>query len=259
MAPAFSSSGRHRSRTPTSRNRQGGLRGRHESHDHNGGATKQIARVLGHNKEPVGTPTSRKNQAATNTLVAPPRLLQHGVALQYPGPGGGVLRWESSGIGSRSQNGQPEEAASLRHMGDPYPPCDPLRTKKLVALSAWRSSSSTSHHLSSGGHKAQQDPKENEADLHIYKAEHQARGQHIHGPGQSEATLRLVYGLGILGPRENMTTKEAHALIRCFDEPLSYTDMAAIARLTKMDVEALKMAASMSGPDGAAMEAPDLP
>ncbi|KAE8809898.1 hypothetical protein D1007_13496 [Hordeum vulgare] len=71
--------------------------------------------------------------------------------------------------------------------------------------------------------------------------------------------LHLVHGLDILGPKEKMTAKAAHALIRRFDEPLSNAVMEAIARLTKMDVEALKIDAGMGGPDGAAMEAPGLP
>ncbi|KAE8771053.1 Cytochrome P450 71D8 [Hordeum vulgare] len=71
--------------------------------------------------------------------------------------------------------------------------------------------------------------------------------------------LRLVHGLDILGPREKMMAKAAQALIKHFDEPLSDVDMAAIARLTKMDVEAIKIAGGMPGPNGAAMEAPGLP
>ncbi|KAE8781185.1 hypothetical protein D1007_45584 [Hordeum vulgare] len=74
-------------------------------------------------------------------------------------------------------------------------------------------------------------------------------------PVSQRATPRLVHGLDILRPSENMTTKAAEALIRHFDEPLSDADMKAIARLTKMDVEALKIAACMTGLDGAAMEA----
>ncbi|KAE8793146.1 Histidyl-tRNA synthetase [Hordeum vulgare] len=77
-------------------------------------------------------------------------------------------------------------------------------------------------------------------------------------PVSQRATLRLVHCLSILGPREKMMEKGAEAFIRRFDEPLSDADMKAIARLTKMDVEALRIAAGMAGPDGAAMEAPGL-
>ncbi|KAE8771054.1 hypothetical protein D1007_57119 [Hordeum vulgare] len=57
-------------------NRQREPRGRR---DHNGGATKQMARVLGHSKEPVDRPPARQLKAATNTLHAPTRPLNNGV------------------------------------------------------------------------------------------------------------------------------------------------------------------------------------
>ncbi|KAE8812302.1 40S ribosomal protein S5-1 [Hordeum vulgare] len=50
MALTGSSFGRHRSRTPISRNEQGVPKGRH---NHNGGATKISAQATGHSKEPV--------------------------------------------------------------------------------------------------------------------------------------------------------------------------------------------------------------
>lgn len=75
-------------------------------------------------------------------------------------------------------------------------------------------------------------------------------------PVSQRATLRLVHGLGILGPKEVMTAKATEALIRRFDEPLSDSDIAAIAKFTRLDEAALKVAAGMHGPDGEASEAP---
>uniref|UniRef100_M8CU85 Uncharacterized protein n=1 Tax=Aegilops tauschii TaxID=37682 RepID=M8CU85_AEGTA len=60
-------------------------------------------------------------------------------------------------------------------------------------------------------------------------------------------TLRLVQGLGVLGPKEKMTTRAAEALIRRFDEPLSEDDIAAIAKLTSLDARALKAIAGLPG------------
>lgn len=71
-------------------------------------------------------------------------------------------------------------------------------------------------------------------------------------PVMERATLRLMHGLGILGPKENMTTSAMKALIRRFDEPLSEEDIAAIARLTRLDANALNVAAGMLGADGEA-------
>ena len=69
------------------------------------------------------------------------------------------------------------------------------------------------------------------------------------------AALRLVQELGVLGPKDKMTPEAAAALIKRFDEPLSEADIEAIARLTSLDVEALKIAVGMAGPDGAAQVA----
>ncbi|KAE8779042.1 Cytochrome P450 71D8 [Hordeum vulgare] len=66
-------------------------------------------------------------------------------------------------------------------------------------------------------------------------------------------------GLQHPGPREKMTAKAAQAMINRFNEPLPDADMATIARLAKMGVDALKIASGMSGPDGVAMEAPCIP
>ncbi|XBI71023.1 hypothetical protein VPH35_065350 [Triticum aestivum] len=69
------------------------------------------------------------------------------------------------------------------------------------------------------------------------------------------ASLRIVKELGLLGPKEKMTTEVAEALLRWFDEPLSEVDIAVIAKLTHLYADALKIAAGMAGPDGAAEEA----
>ncbi|KAF7047703.1 hypothetical protein CFC21_056591 [Triticum aestivum] len=74
-------------------------------------------------------------------------------------------------------------------------------------------------------------------------------------PVAQRASLRIVKELGLLGPKEKMTTEVAEALLRCFDEPLTEADIAVIAKLTRLDADALKIAAGMAGPDGAAEEA----
>ena len=74
-------------------------------------------------------------------------------------------------------------------------------------------------------------------------------------PVSQRATLRIVHGLGILGPKEAMTAKAAEALIKRFNEPLSDTDIHTIARLTNLNPAALRVAADMQGPDGEAPEA----
>ena len=74
-------------------------------------------------------------------------------------------------------------------------------------------------------------------------------------PVLQRASLRIVKELGLLGPKEKMTKEVADALIRRFDEPLSNNDIAVIAKLTRLDADALKIAAGMAGPDGAAEEA----
>lgn len=57
--------------------------------------------------------------------------------------------------------------------------------------------------------------------------------------------------LGGLGPKERMTVKAAEALVCHFDEPLTEEDIVAIAKLTRLDVEALRTMAGLAGPDGA--------
>ncbi|KAE8793349.1 hypothetical protein D1007_32051 [Hordeum vulgare] len=74
-------------------------------------------------------------------------------------------------------------------------------------------------------------------------------------PVAQRASLHLVKELGLLGPRDKMTDEVAGALLQRFDEPLSDSDLAVIARLTRLDSEALRVMASMIGPDGVAEEA----
>ncbi|KAE8774163.1 Cytochrome P450 71D8 [Hordeum vulgare] len=66
------------------------------------------------------------------------------------------------------------------------------------------------------------------------------------------ASVLLVKQLGLLGPKESMSAKAAEALIKRFDEPLSDDDIAIIAKLTRLNLEALCIAGVMVGPDVAA-------
>lgn len=74
-------------------------------------------------------------------------------------------------------------------------------------------------------------------------------------PVAHRASLRLVKELGLLGPRDKLTAEVAKALLQRFEEPLSDSDISVIARLTRLDSEALRVMARMNGPDGAADEA----
>ncbi|KAE8798883.1 hypothetical protein D1007_25852 [Hordeum vulgare] len=74
-------------------------------------------------------------------------------------------------------------------------------------------------------------------------------------PVAQRASLRLVRELSLLGPRDKMTEDVARALLHRFDEPLSDSDISVIARLTRLDSEALRVMARMTGPDRAADEA----
>lgn len=74
-------------------------------------------------------------------------------------------------------------------------------------------------------------------------------------PVAQRASLRIVKELGLLGPKEKMTTEVAEALLRRFDEPLTDSDIAVIAKLTCLDTDALRITAGMTGPEGAAEEA----
>ncbi|XBH83619.1 hypothetical protein VPH35_071992 [Triticum aestivum] len=74
-------------------------------------------------------------------------------------------------------------------------------------------------------------------------------------PVAQRASLRIVKELGLLGPKEKMTTEVAEAVLRCFDEPLTDAHIAVIAKLTCLDTDALKIATNMTVPDGAAKEA----
>ncbi|KAE8798619.1 Histidyl-tRNA synthetase [Hordeum vulgare] len=74
-------------------------------------------------------------------------------------------------------------------------------------------------------------------------------------PVAHRAPLRIVKELGLLGPREKMTEDVAKALVHRFDEPLTNSDIAVIAKLTRLDGEALRVMACMAGPDGVAEKA----
>ena len=69
------------------------------------------------------------------------------------------------------------------------------------------------------------------------------------------SSLRLVQGLGLLGPKEKMTKKAAEALVRRFNEPLSDEDITVIAQLTRLGKDALRIAAGLNVPEEVAEEA----
>ncbi|XBI46564.1 hypothetical protein VPH35_110782 [Triticum aestivum] len=69
------------------------------------------------------------------------------------------------------------------------------------------------------------------------------------------AALRLVKELGELRPKDKMTPKAATRLIKHFNEPLTDADIQTIARLTNLDINALKIAVGALGLDGAAKAA----
>lgn len=66
-------------------------------------------------------------------------------------------------------------------------------------------------------------------------------------PVAQRATRRLIQELGALGPKDRMTLGAVTALIKRFDEPLSDSDIQAIAKLTDLDEAALRVAAAMPG------------
>ncbi|KAE8775265.1 hypothetical protein D1007_52256 [Hordeum vulgare] len=74
-------------------------------------------------------------------------------------------------------------------------------------------------------------------------------------PVAQRASLRIVKELGLLGPREKMTAEVAKALLHRFEEPLTDSDISVIAKLTRLDGEALRVMARMAGTEGAAEEA----
>ena len=76
-------------------------------------------------------------------------------------------------------------------------------------------------------------------------------------PVAQRASLLLVKKLGLLGPKEAMTAQVAEALIWRFDKPLTDDDISIIAKITRLDPEALRIAGGMAGPDGEATTAAD--
>ena len=67
--------------------------------------------------------------------------------------------------------------------------------------------------------------------------------------------MQLVQELGDLDPKDKMTPKVAEALIKRFDEPPTDREVESITKLKHMDLVALRIAASMAGPEAAADEA----
>ncbi|KAE8818366.1 D-3-phosphoglycerate dehydrogenase, chloroplastic [Hordeum vulgare] len=74
-------------------------------------------------------------------------------------------------------------------------------------------------------------------------------------PVAQRASLRIVKELGLLGPKEKMTAEVAKALLHRFEEPLTDSDISVIAKLTRLDGEALRVMACMVGSEGIAKEA----
>ncbi|XBJ03165.1 hypothetical protein VPH35_022393 [Triticum aestivum] len=70
-------------------------------------------------------------------------------------------------------------------------------------------------------------------------------------PFAERVALRIVRELGMLGPKERMTSQAAEALIHHFDEPLSKEHIACIAKITRLDEATLLVATGLTGPDGA--------
>ncbi|KAE8793888.1 hypothetical protein D1007_31478 [Hordeum vulgare] len=74
-------------------------------------------------------------------------------------------------------------------------------------------------------------------------------------PVAQRASSHIIKELGLLVPREKLTEEVAKPLSRRFEEPLSYSDIAVIAKLTHLDSGSLRVMARMDGPDGHAAEA----
>ncbi|XBI91643.1 hypothetical protein VPH35_028916 [Triticum aestivum] len=94
-------------------------------------------------------------------------------------------------------------------------------------------------------------PKTRSSATPTRKSARQAAAGHK-APVAQRASLLLVKQLALLGPKEAMTAKVGEALIKRFDEPLSDEDIAIIAKLTRLDPEALRIAGAMVGPDAVA-------
>ncbi|KAE8785784.1 Histidyl-tRNA synthetase [Hordeum vulgare] len=74
-------------------------------------------------------------------------------------------------------------------------------------------------------------------------------------PVAQRASFRIVKQLGLLGPREKLTTEVPKVLLHCFDEPMMDNGIAVIAKLTRLDGEALQVMARMASLDGVAEKA----
>ncbi|XBI08743.1 hypothetical protein VPH35_136429 [Triticum aestivum] len=94
-------------------------------------------------------------------------------------------------------------------------------------------------------------PKTRASATPIRKSARQACAGHK-APVAQRASLLLVKKLGLLGPKEAMTAKAAKALIKRFDEALTDEDIAIIAKLTRLEPEALRITGGTAGPDAVA-------
>lgn len=75
-------------------------------------------------------------------------------------------------------------------------------------------------------------------------------------PVAQRAALRIVQELGMMDSKGKMMRKKmVEALIKRFKEPLTKSDIQGIAKLTDLDVGALRIAAGLAGPDAVAEEA----
>lgn len=68
----------------------------------------------------------------------------------------------------------------------------------------------------------------------------------------NQAALRIMQELGLLGPKDKMTPRAAAALVKRFEEPLTEEDIVGLGKLVRLDPDALRIAAGLAGPDGAA-------
>lgn len=68
-------------------------------------------------------------------------------------------------------------------------------------------------------------------------------------------TLRLVQGLGILGPNEAMTADAAKKFVQRFDQPLFQEEIDGLALLTRLNRVALRIAAGLDGHSSSATSA----
>lgn len=61
--------------------------------------------------------------------------------------------------------------------------------------------------------------------------------------------------VGILGPKDPITSAAAAAFVDRFKDPLSHDDIVGLATLTRLDEGSLRATAGLKGPDGVVVEA----